>query len=205
MILKQFVISFLEVNDYLLIDEETREAILIDCTEKYAPIDETLKEYNATLKYVLLTHAHFDHVLGVNDYREKYNCQVLLHKDDDIILQNIDKIMSDFGFGPIEIQQVDRLIDENEVIKFGKHEIKVIHTPGHTPGSVCYLLDDKLFSGDTLFAGSVGRTDLYGGDFTQIKSSIKNKIFQLNDDIKVYPGHGRITSVGNEKATNKFV
>ena len=102
-----------------LLMKKQEKQLLIDCTEKYAPIDETLKEYNATLKYVLLTHAHFDHVLGVNDYREKYNCQVLLHKDDDIILQNIDKIMSDFGFGPIEIQQVDRLIDENEVIKFG--------------------------------------------------------------------------------------
>lgn len=205
MILKQFSVSFLETNNYLLIDEETREAVLIDCTENHPEIDAELKEHNAKLKYILLTHGHFDHVLGINDYKEKYNCEILMHKDDDVILQNIDKIMADFGFGPIEIQHVDRLIDENEIIKFGKHQVKIIHIPGHTPGCVGYIIEDKLFSGDTLFLNSVGRTDLYGGDFGQLTKSIKEKIFTLDENIKVYPGHGPQTMVGYEKTHNKFI
>ena len=185
MILKQFVIGFLDVNNYLLIDEETKEAVLIDCTEQNDAIDETLKEYGATLKYILLTHGHFDHVLGVNNYKNKYGCKAFIHNSDEIILQNVDKFMSGFGFGPAEIQHVDDFVKENQIIRFGKYKIRVIHTPGHSLGSVCYLVEDKLFSGDTIFFECVGRTDLLGGSFSQITASIKEKIFTLDENIKI--------------------
>lgn len=205
MILKQFVIGFLDVNNYLLIDEESKEAVLIDCTEKNAKIDETLIEYGAKLKYILLTHGHFDHVLGVNDFKRKYGCEVFIHGDDDVLLQNVDKFMSGFGFGKTEVQNVDSFLIDNQVLKFGNIRIKVIHTPGHSQGSVCYLVEDNLFSGDTIFFECVGRTDLMGGNFQQLKSSVEKKIFNLDKNIKIHPGHGPSTTVGHEKVNNKFL
>lgn len=205
MILKQFITGFLDVNNYLLIDEASKEAVLIDCTEKNPQIDDFLDENGAKLKYILLTHGHFDHVLGVNDFKKKYSAEVLIHAGDDEILQNIDKFMSGFGFGPSEVQRVDGFIKENQIIKFGENRIRVIHTPGHSPGSVAYLIEDKLFSGDTLFFECVGRTDLFGGSFNQLKDSIEKKIFTLDENIRIYPGHGQSTTVGHEKVNNKFL
>lgn len=205
MILKQFVIGFLDVNNYLLIDEKSKEAVLIDCTEKNEQIDAALKEYGAKLKYILITHGHFDHVLGVNDFKKHYDCEVLIHHADDTLLQNIDKFMSGFGFGTTEVQHVDGFLKDNQIIKFGEHKIRVIHTPGHSPGSVGYLVEDKLFSGDTVFFECVGRTDLYGGSFSQLKESIEKRIFTLDENIQIYPGHGQTTSVGHEKVNNKFL
>lgn len=205
MILKQFVIGFLDVNNYLLIDEVSKEAVLIDCTEKNDKIDEALAEYGAKLKYILLTHGHFDHVLGVNNFKTKYKCQVLIHGEDDVLLQNIDKFMSGFGFGTTEVQHVDGFLKENQIIKFGEIKIRVIHTPGHSRGSVGYLVQDNLFSGDTIFYECVGRTDLMGGSFSQLKDSIEKKIFTLDDNIKIYPGHGQASTVKHEKENNKFL
>lgn len=205
MILKQFVIGFLDVNNYLLIDEKSKEAVLIDCTEKNDEVDKALEEYGAKLKYILLTHGHFDHVLGVNDYKKKYDCEVLIHAEDDTLLQNIDKFMSGFGFGTTEVQHVDGFLKENQIIKFGDYKIRVIHTPGHSPGSCGYLVEDKYFSGDTIFFECVGRTDLFGGNFHQLKESIQKKIFTLDENITIYPGHGRPSTVGHEKENNKFL
>lgn len=205
MIIKQFLIGFLEANNYLLIDEKSREAVLIDCTEKNEEIEETLKEYDATLKYILLTHGHFDHVLGVNDFKKLYGCTVLVHKDDEQILQNIDTFMSGFGFGRTEVQKVDGYLEDNEIVEIGDIDIKVIHTPGHSPGSVCYLVEDNLFTGDTIFRECVGRTDLFGGSFAKLKNSIEDKIFTLDENIKIYPGHGGSSTVGYEKVNNKFL
>lgn len=205
MILKQFVVGFLEVNNYLLIDEESKEAVLIDCTEKNDEIDEAIKEYGAKLKYILLTHGHFDHVLGVNDFKKKYNCEILIHADDEIILNNVDKFMSGFGFGATEVPRVDGFLKENQTLQFGENKIKVIHTPGHSPGSVGYLVQDNLFSGDTIFYECVGRTDLMGGSFSQLKESIQKKIFTLDDNIKIYPGHGQSSTVKHERENNKFL
>jgi len=205
MILKQFTVGFLEVNNYLLIDEVSKEAVLIDCTEKNEKIDAALEKYDAKLKYILLTHGHFDHVLGVNDFRKKYKCEILIHFDDEIILQNIDQFMSGLGFGKTEVQNVDGYVKDRQILKFGDIKIKVIHTPGHSPGSVGYLVGDKLFSGDTIFLESVGRTDLFGGSFAELKRSIEERIFTLDDNITIYPGHGDSTTVGHEKVNNKFL
>lgn len=208
MILRNFVIGALEDNNYLLIDEisETKEAVLIDCTEENAEIENVLKEYGAELKYILLTHGHFDHVLGVNAFKSKYpNCKVLVHEDDKQLLDSIEGFSQKFGIGSVEIQKVDGYLKDGDVLKFGGQEIKVLHTPGHTKGGACYLVDDKIFTGDTLFYESVGRTDLPDGHFGQIKSSIENKLFTLDENVKVYPGHGPSSTIGHEKVNNPFL
>jgi len=206
MILKNFVLGPIENNNYLLIDDSTKEAVLFDCTEFSEEIDNTIKQYGAKLKYILLTHGHFDHILGVNDFRNKYpDCKVLVHEADKPMLENIKEFASRFGFGVCEVQKADGFLKDGDIIEFAGKKIKVIHTPGHTLGCVCYLIDDMLFSGDTLFYESVGRTDLPGGSFEQIKSSIEEKLFTLDENIKVYPGHGCETTIGHEKINNKFM
>ena len=205
LIIKQFVLGPIEDNNYLLVDEKSKEAVLIDCTEPSSEIDNALAQLGATLKYVLLTHAHFDHVLGVNYFKEKYNCEVLLHKDDKELMDSIKEFAKNFNLGDVEVQTVDKYVVEGDSVKFGSQEIKVLHTPGHTQGGACYLIDDKLFTGDTLFYNSVGRTDLPGGNFNQLKSSIINKLFTLEKEIAVYPGHGPKTTIGFEKEHNQFL
>lgn len=204
MILKNFVIGALEDNNYLLIDEN--EAVLIDCTEASEDIYKAIQESGAELKYILLTHGHFDHVLGVNDFKQKYpNCKVLLHEDDKVLMDSIKEFSQRFGLVPVEVQKVDEYFKDGDTIKFGSKEIKVIHTPGHTKGGACFLVDDKIFTGDTLFRETVGRTDLPDGHFGQIKSSIQNKLFVLDENVKVYPGHGPFSSIGHEKINNQFL
>jgi len=204
-ILKQFVLGALENNNYLLIDEDSKEAVLFDCTQDSIAIEDTLKEYGAQLKYILLTHGHFDHILGINDFKSKHDCKVLVHEDDKILMDSIKEFAANFGLPPADVQKVDGYLTENDIIKIGEHEIKVIHTPGHTKGGVCYLVEDKLFSGDTLFYESVGRTDLPGGSFNELKSNIEQKLFTLDENIKVYPGHGWTSTIGHEKINNRFL
>lgn len=205
MIVKHFKTGFLETNNYLIFDEESKEGVLIDCTGKNLELETYIKENGVKLKYILLTHAHFDHVLGVNTFRKEYGAKSLMHQADEEILENIDRFMSGFGFGPAEIQHIDEFIKDGQILTFGEESIKVLHTPGHSPGAVCYLIRDNLFAGDTIFLECVGRTDLFGGDFHQIKESIHNKIFTLDDKTKIFPGHGNFTTVGHERENNKFV
>lgn len=204
-IIKQFVLGAIENNNFLLIDEDSKEAVLIDCTQQDGDIEKVLAENNAKLKFILLTHGHFDHVLGVNYFRNKYNCQVLLHEADKELVERMPEYAQMFGLPPAEPQKIDEFVKDGDAIKLGQNEIKVIHTPGHTQGCVCYLINEDLFSGDTLFYECVGRTDLPGGNFKQIVSSIKEKLFVLNDNIKVYPGHGPLSTIGHEKVNNQFV
>lgn len=204
-ILKQFVLGALENNNYLLIDQNSNEAVLIDGSGYSDEIEKTLQEYNATLKYLLLTHGHFDHVLGVNDIKKKFGCKVLINKEDENLYTSANSYVAQYGIGNVEIPKVDGYVEDNQVIKLGEHEIKVITTPGHTLGGVCYLVDDMLFSGDTLFYECVGRTDLPGGSFEQLVKNIKEKLFTLDKHIKVYPGHGYTSTIGHEIVNNQFL
>lgn len=204
MILKQFCVGFLGVNNYLLIDEKTKEACLIDCTQGTKELEEALQEYGAKLTTILLTHGHFDHVLGVNEVREKYGAKSFINKQDLVLVENINQSMAKFGIGnEVEIPIIDGEVQD--VTKIGELEIKSIHTPGHSLGGMCFLVVDCLFTGDTLFNLSVGRCDLYGGSFPQLKLSIEEKIFTLDEKIKVYPGHGPSSTVGYEKHHNEFL
>lgn len=190
-------------NNYLLIDETSKEAALIDCSayEVFDKINKVLKEQSANLKYILLTHGHFDHIAGIRSNI----APVYMHKNDLNILNQANQFLPMFGIPEINIPNINKYIEDGEIIKLGNTDIKVIHTPGHTQGGVCYYTDEKLFSGDTIFRESVGRCDLEGGDFEQIVESIETKIYTLPEDTIIYPGHGRETTVGWEKLHNRFL
>lgn len=205
LILKQFVLGALENNNYLLIDVESKEAVLFDGSAYTDELEKTLQEYGATLKYLLLTHGHFDHILGANDIKKKFGCNILINKEDEVLYNSVNSYVAQFGLGNVELPKIDGYVEDNQVIKFGEHEIKVITTPGHTLGGVCYLVDDMLFSGDTLFYECVGRTDLPGGSFEQLVKNIKEKLFTLDKHIKVYPGHGYTSTIGHEVVNNQFL
>lgn len=201
--IKQFIAGKLENNMYLVSDEETKKAVLIDATEDTPELIEYAKEYD--VEYVLLTHGHFDHILGLTALKQALNAQALICSADMVISDNINEFTNLFGMPDVEPPVYEKFIKDGDIIKVGNLEIRVIQTPGHTEGGVCYLIEDKLFSGDTLFRGSVGRTDLFGGNFRKLSDSIKNKLFKLDKTIQVFPGHGDMTTIGYEKKYNELV
>ena len=202
MIIKTFIEPPIDNNNYLLIDEQSKEAALVDCSAVDDNIKKALDENGAKLKYILLTHGHFDHIAGI---RPDINAQIVMNKNDLNWLNKVNQYLPMFGMPEMTIPNIDIFVEDNSKLMLGNNEIKVIHTPGHTQGGVCYLIDGKLFSGDTIFRESVGRTDLEGGDFDQIIDSITNKIFTLAPETLIYPGHGRMTSVEWEKEHNRFI
>ena len=202
MIIKTYIEPPIDNNNYLIIDEQSKEAALIDCSSVNDELKHDLAEHNATLKYILLTHGHFDHIAGI---RPNPNVKIVMNKEDLGWLNKANQYLPMFGIPEISIPKVDIFVNDGDIIKLGNLEIKVITTPGHTQGGVCYLVDGKLFSGDTIFRESVGRCDLEGGDFDQIVDSIENKIFTLPPQTLIYPGHGRMTSVEWEKEHNNFM
>jgi len=201
MIIKTFREPPIDNNNYLVIDEESKEAVLIDCSANDPEIKNAIKEAGANLKYILLTHGHFDHVAGIRPDSAK----IVMHENDLPIIKQANQYLPMFGIPEITIPNIDIYIKDGDILKIGNNEIKVIHTPGHTQGGVCYLIGDNLFSGDTVFREAVGRCDLEGGDFDQIVESIETKIFTLPEGIKIYPGHGQSTTVGWEKENNRFL
>ena len=200
MIIKTFTAGPIDANNYLLIDGN--EAVLIDCSEVK---HEILKEIEGKiLKYILLTHGHFDHVLGVNGMKEKTGAKVLVNKNDVARMEESASIMKTFGVQGVETPHADGFINDGDIIEFGNTKIKAIATPGHTEGGMCYLVDDKLFSGDTLFKGTVGRCDLAGGNLKKLSDSVNNKLFAMDENITVYPGHGPETTIAYEKQYNEI-
>ena len=199
--LKTFEAGPLSANNYLLTDGD--EAVLVDCSAVTEGELKALEGIN--LKYILLTHGHFDHVLGVNELRSITGAKVLVFEDDVERMGESSAIMHTFGAQDIETPFADEFFKDGQTIKFGNTEIKVLHTPGHTEGGASFLVDGKLFSGDTLFKDYVGRCDLPGGNFSKISDSVKNKLFKLDDNIVVYPGHGETTTIGYEKEFNEIL
>ena len=178
MIIKQFIAGQLENNMYLVADEKTKKAVLIDASALIPEITNTVKELGIDVEYILLTHGHFDHIMGLNSLKQALNAEAVICKDDLVISDNVNEFTRLFGL-PDSIPPVyEKYINDNDIINVGELKIKVIHTPGHTEGGVCYLIEDKLFSGDTLFRESVGRTDLFGGSFEKLSDSIKNKMLR---------------------------
>lgn len=203
--IKQFIAGQLENNMYLVMDEDTKKAVLIDATELIPEITDTVKQLGADVQYILLTHGHFDHIMGLNVLKKELNAEALICKDDLVISDNINEFTRLFNWPDSKPPVYEKYIKDGDIIPVGNMNVKVIHTPGHTEGGVCYLIEDNLFSGDTLFRGSVGRTDLFGGNFSKLSDSIKNKLFKLDNDIKVFPGHGPMTTIGYEKKYNEIL
>lgn len=192
--------GMLENNIYLVLDETSRKGVLIDATECLPEIIEDAKGYD--IEYIMLTHGHFDHILGLNELKKALNAKAVINKNDTIISDNINEFTRLFNMPDSVPPKYDIFVNDGDRIISGNLEFKVITTPGHTEGGVCYLIDDKLFSGDTIFRESFGRTDLFGGNYDKLKKSIKDKIFTLDDNITIYTGHGDSTTVGHEKKFN---
>ena len=207
MLINTYVAGPVQANNYLVVDEVSKEAILIDCSDYVEEIIDYVKKNNLKVKYILLTHGHFDHVLGINRMNEVLGAKVYVHEGDKEQVVNTRAVMTMFGLPTegVENPKITTTLSDAGELTLGNQVIKVIETPGHTPGGVCYLIGDCLFSGDTLFRGTIGRTDLPGGSFQQIKHSVKDVLFALDENIKVYPGHGEPTSIGYEKKFNDIV
>jgi hydroxyacylglutathione hydrolase len=192
-------------NGYVLGCEATREAVVIDPGDEVEALLGALKQHGLTAKYILLTHAHLDHVTGVAAAKRALNVPVWLHQDDNFLYEGVVQQGMMFGLRVEPQPKVDNFYDEGQTIRFGEFEITVHHTPGHCPGGVCLAVDGRLFVGDTLFAGSIGRTDLPGGDTETLLRSIREVLFAFPDDTPVYSGHGEVTTIGREKRTNPFI
>jgi glyoxylase-like metal-dependent hydrolase (beta-lactamase superfamily II) len=209
---KIFPFNVLLENTYLLYDE-TNEAVVIDCGCQFAREEKTLSDFIAlhglSLKRSLCTHLHFDHVLGIHFIYQAYGIEPEAHRLDATRLPPIkNQVQSMMAISPsAHFMEVKKFIEENETIRFGHSELTALLVPGHSPGSLAFYSpkDDFVVAGDVLFSGSIGRTDLWGGDYRVLLTSIKEKILSLPDQTIVYPGHGPATSVIDEKMNNPFI
>ena len=206
LILECLVVPPFESNCWILGCSETEEAVVIDPGDA-AGILQTLKTHQFTVKYLIHTHGHIDHVSATAAIQRQTGAPVLLHEADQILLDNLTLQGTMFGLTAPPAPTVDKYICEGDEIIWGQHTLSVIDAPGHSPGGVCLNLEGEqiLFAGDTLFQGSIGRTDLWGGDPEQLLDSIQEKLWRLDDDTIVCPGHGPRTTIGREKRENPFL
>ncbi|MDR6551977.1 MULTISPECIES: MBL fold metallo-hydrolase [Paenibacillus] len=204
--IQSFVLGPVQTNAYLLSNPETNQGIIID--PGMNPKSLIKKIADMDIVAILLTHAHFDHIGGVDEIRKLKGCPVYIHDLEADWLTNPKKNGSarwpDLG-APIVTDPAEFALDEGQVLEFLGIKLKVFHTPGHSPGSVSFLYDNHLFSGDVLFKLSVGRTDLLGGDNNTLLDSIQDKLFLLDDEVIVYSGHGAKTTIGFERENNPYV
>lgn len=203
--IKYMPLGQLGANFYMLIEENSNEMVVVDPGACADIILDLIKESGAKLKYIVLTHAHADHIGALDTLKAHYDVPVVLHKDDADCLNDDSYTLCSMFYESVPKTKADICVSDGDVIKIGNEEIKFIHTPGHTKGSICILFGDSLISGDTIFRLSIGRTDFPGGSFEKISSSVKNKIYTLNPDTVIYPGHGESTTVGYEINNNPYV
>jgi len=204
MIIKQLVVGPLAANCFIIGCENTREAVVIDPGGDVKEILWTLVDEKLKVKYIINTHGHFDHTGGNYELKKATGAPIVIHRLDASMLNNISQSANRWGFNMPNSPSADIFVDEGDLISFGNYGLNVLHTPGHTPGSISLYGNSAVFVGDTLFAGSIGRTDFPGGDYQALINAVITKIFPLGDDVKVYPGHGPSTTVGQERRTNPF-
>jgi glyoxylase-like metal-dependent hydrolase (beta-lactamase superfamily II) len=212
MILEVRAVPPFEKNGFVLGCEQTHDAVIIDPGDEVQTLLDIVRSRRLNIKYILLTHGHVDHVSGVALAKRELGVPVYMHRGDLPLYENAVALGEFFGLTIERPPPVDVFYDDgNESLAFGKFQIQVHHTPGHCPGGVCLQIGPagaagrQLFVGDTLFAGSIGRTDLPGGDYATLMRSIRNVLFAFGDDAEVYPGHGPKTTIGHERATNPFL
>ena len=207
MIVKGLVVGPIAANCYIIGDEETRDGAIIVPGDDAWKILEVAEETGLEIRYIIATHGHFDHSAGTPGLKEKLDAPFLLHRDDLMFVQRSKQSAMKWGITIDQVPDPDRFIDEEDVLKLGSLELKIIHTPGHSPGGISIYIESEnvVLSGDTLFQGSIGRTDFDGGSMAILAKSIKEKLYTLPDSTIVYSGHGPPTTIGEEKIHNMFV
>ena len=215
MIYIQLPVGVLQCNCSIIGDPVTREALVVDPGDEVERVLDLLGRYKLTVKAIVSTHAHIDHIGGLAKLHQYTGAPVMMHGDDLPLYNAMDMQAAFIGMRTPDLAEVDHLLKEGDVLQWGSFHASVMHTPGHTPGSVCLympkdggavpLTQPHLLAGDTLFAGSIGRTDLWGGSLDQIMESLTQKVMQLPDETVVYPGHGTNTTIGHERETNPFL
>ena len=197
----------LQCNCSILGDETTREAMVIDPGDDIEDVLALISKHNLAVKQIVITHAHIDHVGGAMKLRARTGAPILLNRNDYALLKMLDVQAAWVGMEAPGAVEVDQSVGEADEVKAGSLQGRVIQTPGHTEGSIClyFPLENKLIAGDTLFAGSIGRTDLPGGSFDKIIRSLHEKVLALPDETVVVPGHGPLTTIGTERESNPFL
>jgi hydroxyacylglutathione hydrolase len=208
--LKTFVFNPFQENTYLLSDD-SKECVIIDAgcysNEEFDQLFDYISSNNLKPVKLINTHGHIDHVLGIPRLSEYFNFVPEFHKEELYLLKEVFEQGRVFGLNLISFPEIDASLEERKEVIFGNSQIKVLHVPGHTKGSVAFVSEPDKFiiTGDVLFKGSIGRADLPGGDFNILMKSITNKLLKYNDDVSIYPGHGPSSTIGEEKATNPFL
>lgn len=205
MIHESVTVGEVQCNCYILGCEKTREGIIIDPGGDADLILEIVKRHNLSIRYIILTHGHFDHIEGLGDLTRSIKAPIMLHEGDIFLYDHLDTQGQMFGFDFAAAPPYDRTVKEGDRFSFGDYTIEVLHTPGHSPGSISLRCGSSVYTGDTVFAGSIGRTDLTGGSHDTLVKSARLKIMTLDDATKLYPGHGESTTVGYEKKYNPFI
>ena len=203
MIIQSLTVGPIQANCFILGCEQTQEAVVIDPGDEAKRILSGLQKKALTLKYIINTHGHFDHVGANKALKDMTGAPILIHREDAPMLANLSASAGMWGMRA-EDSPPDQFIKDGDRIVFGQITLEVIHTPGHSPGGISLYTPKVVFVGDTLFAGSIGRTDFPGGDYDLLISGVRNRLFVLGDDVQVFPGHGPATTIGYEKKYNPF-
>ncbi len=203
--IKSWCVGAFEVNTYLLWDDESREAMFVDPGGETERVLGFAKKNDLAVHYIVNTHGHADHIAENAIAKERTGAPLLIHAADRAMLLNPERNLS-LSFGlPLASPDADRCLAQGDTIRLGCLSLSVLHTPGHSPGSICLVHDKLVMAGDTLFWRSIGRTDLPGGSMLELESSIRTKLYALPDDTIVYTGHGPTTTIGDERRENPFV
>ncbi len=203
--IERFVTGIYAANCYIVNSGELNEAMIVDPGGNVKDIVRYLQKRKLKAKKIILTHGHLDHIGAAEELRRITNAEILIHKKDAYMLHDAERNMSAMSGGNIISFHEDGLLKEGDTVRVDEINALVIHTPGHSAGGICLKVEDALFSGDTLFRGSIGRTDLDKGSMGALMSSIMDKLMKLSDDTRVFPGHGPETTIGIERKSNPFI
>lgn len=203
MIIRSLAVGPLESNCFIIGDEDSKKAMVVDPGDEPDRIMDIIKKDDLSVGYIVCTHAHFDHVGAVTDIKEETDAQIVIHRDELEIYHAAKDMASFWGYDIEPLPDPDMLVDEGDEIKLGTLAFKVLHTPGHSPGGISLLGEGVVITGDTLFAGSVGRTDFHGGDMNKLKLSFE-RLMSLPSETKVLAGHGPNSTIGKERSENFF-
>jgi len=206
MLIDRVVVGLLQTNSYIIFDKYSGKGVVIDAGGGPWEIIHRIEEKEIKVEGIYVTHCHFDHILAVRELKEALGCKFYIHRaDEEVLKRSVEDAELYLGLSSFDPPKPDGYIDDGDEIRIGRNILKVLHTPGHTPGSVSYVFDGGVFTGDTLFAGSIGRTDMFGGDIKLLVKSVVEKLFKLPDQYVIYPGHGPTSTIGVEKKFNPYV